>query len=511
MKLSRKILSVLLSLLLITSIILWVLAKNINPETIKQLVSNQITTLTHKKSHIDGAISWQLFPRPGLKFSKIVIGEEPLKQDYFLTIDNLILNLKITPLLRGKFVFSEVNIDGLKTQVNLDVSKETKSPGDSSHQNSNSPKSDQFAIEKLLVSHGQLTINKNGHTTVFKNLQLGVEQFNLNSTPFTVQIKARLNEYESNPLVKANINFKGRLSLTPILFHQLSSGINQSSIDGQLLLQNVLLNKFAIKKISATIKTNKTDIQFNPFTLSLYNGESIGNMDYAFATQQFSLNQTATNLNGKQLMAVLLGHELISGNLDYSIHATIPLKNPAIDTIAGKGAITIKDGEIYQLNLDNLLNNLKEKLNNLMNNPKAFDKSIFLNDWDSSKYTQGNTPFKLASIQYQFQKGTLTSDSILLQTDKLQAKGKGALYLSNMDMNSTLQVILNSNNTDLNLQKIQAILGGSFPLVVSGTIEHPEVRPDFKIIGQYWGQLLIKTKLEKPIQEIKNRLKEIMN
>lgn len=93
-------------------------SKNIKPETIKQLVSNKITAITHKQSQIDGTISWQLFPRPGLKFNKIHIGNENLNDNYSLLIDTLLLNLKITPLLKGHFVFSEINIDGLKLFIN---------------------------------------------------------------------------------------------------------------------------------------------------------------------------------------------------------------------------------------------------------------------------------------------------------------------------------------------------------------------------------------------------------
>ncbi|HAU0348361.1 TPA: AsmA family protein, partial [Legionella pneumophila] len=66
MKLLGKILLAFTALMIFVSITLWILATNIKPETIKQLVSNKITAITHKQSQIDGTISWQLFPRPGL-------------------------------------------------------------------------------------------------------------------------------------------------------------------------------------------------------------------------------------------------------------------------------------------------------------------------------------------------------------------------------------------------------------------------------------------------------------
>ncbi|MCL9685598.1 AsmA family protein [Legionella maioricensis] len=513
MKLLGKIVLTLLSLLLLASVILWILAKNINPETIKKLVSNQITALTHKQSHIDGTISWQLFPRPGLKFNKIIIGDAKLNEEYSLAIDTLLLNLKITPLLRGKFVFSEVNIDGLNTQVNLHSAKPAKSSEETSKsQSTKGSYGEQFAIERLLVSHGQVIINNNGHSTVFKNLQIGVEQFNLQNSPFTVQVKTKLAEYSSNPLINANINFKGRLSLAPSVLNQLQNGITQSFAEGQLLLQNVSLNQFVIKKVSATLKTNKEGIQFNPLTLSLYDGESIGNMDYTIATKQFSLNQTATNLNGKQLMAVLLGYEMISGGLDYSIHASIPVENPNIGTISGTGTISIKEGEIYNFSLEQLLNDLKEKLKNIISNRDLGLKNALqqLTNWDNSTYTQGNTAFKLASLQYQFQNGMLSSESILLQTDKLQVKGNGTLNLSSYELNSKLQASVNNNSAEPAMLKIQEILGGYFPLIISGTLEHPKVLPDFKAMAPLLGQQLMNPNIDRPVNQIRNRLKDLI-
>ncbi len=514
MKLLGKIVLTLLSLLLVTSIILWVLAKNINPETIKKLVGNQITTLTHKQSHIDGAISWQLFPRPGLKFSNIIIGDAQLNEEYSLAIDTMFLNLKITPLLGGKFVFSEVSIDGLNAQVNLNVTQPAKSIVQNSNpQNNKSNYGEQFAIERLLVSHGQIIINNKGHSTVFKNLQMGVEQFNFKNVPFTVQVKTKLTEYSSNPLIKANINFKGRLNLAPSIFNQLQNGITQSAAEGQILLQNISLNQFAIKKVSATLKTNKESIQFNPLTFSLYNGESIGNMNYAIATKQFSLNQTATNLNGKQLMAVFLGHEIISGGLDYSIHAIIPLENPNIGTISGTGTISIKDGEIYNFNLEQMLNNIKEKLKSITSNKQPGIKNALeqLTNWDISSSNQGNTVFKLASMQYQFQNGMLSTESILLQTDKLQVKGNGTLNLLNYELNSKLQVSVNTNNAEPAMLTIQEILGGYFPLVISGTLEQPKALPDFRAMTPRLGQQLMNTNIDKPINQIRNRLKDLIH
>ncbi|HAT8179820.1 TPA: AsmA family protein [Legionella pneumophila] len=513
MKLLGKILLAFTALMFFVSVTLWILAKNIKPETIKQLVSNKITAITHKQSHIDGTISWQLFPRPGLKFTKIHIGDDNLKDNYSLLIDTLLLNLKITPLLRGNFVFSEINIDGPKLFINQQNNDKLNFFEKIVNQyNPAKLSNEQFAIQKLLLSHGQITLNNEGHSTVLKNIQIGAEQFNLKNSPFAVQIKAKLTDAAFLQIAKANINFKGRVSLAPSIIDELNSGISKSSIEGQLQIQNILLNQFAIKKIDTTLKTHKRDIQFKPLTLSLYNGESIGDMNYVIATKQLLLNQTATNLDGKQLITSLLKHQAISGNLDYSIHASIPLKTLSVESLVSKGTVTLKDGEVYNINLDQLLNNLKIKLNSLITEtPDSIKKLTQSVDWDQNKNTQGNTKFKLANFKFQLQNGTISSDSFLLQTDKLQVNGEGRINLLNQEINSNIKATLNDNNTDNTLQKIQQALGGYFPLVVSGTVEHPTVLPDFKTISPVLNSLAIKSALTKPLKAIQKPLKELIH
>lgn len=509
MKLLGKILLGIVALILFASVTLWILAKNIKPETIKQLVNNQITAITHKKSQINGDISWQILPRPGLKFSKIQIGEEAANENYFLMADTLLFNLKITPLIKGDFVFSEINIDGLTLQINKDA-VQTAVPDGAKIKEPGEHSAHQFAIQNLSLNHGQITINSNGHRTTFKNIQAAIEQFNLQQYPFPIQLKARLIEAGSLSIARANINFKGRLTLAPSVINELQKGISKSSAEGQLSAQNILLNQFIIKNVNATVKTDKNGITFSPFTLSLYSGESVGDMNYNIPNQHITLNQTATNLDGRQLITALSGHDLISGSLDYSIHATLPLHKPLVEGIDSKGHVTIKDGQIHNINLNQLISNLKDKLNTLTLGNSSQQKSIKADDWSSETSNIGSTAFKLANIQYQIQNGLMNSDTLLLQTDTLQVNGQGSLNLINQQLSAKLKAVLNNNNSDSSMQKLQQSLGGYFPLEISGTLTRPIVLPDFKLINPLLGSLL-KNTFKKPVDKIKGQLKELLH
>lgn len=319
-----------------------------------------------------------------------------------------------------------------------------------------------------------------------------------------MQIKARLANSSYQPIMKAQLNFKGRVNLSLLLqSNPAQSGLN-SFIDGQLSLERVLINQFAIKKIGATIKTKNDLLVLNPLTISLYNGESIGDLNYAVASKILTINQTGTNLDGKSVITALLGRELVSGSLDYSLHATIPLAQNDIKSSIGKGNITIKNGQLYQINMEELLDGLRDKLLQYLDKSQLNLKKIAqLADDKLNKNKQGITPFQLISLHYQLRNGQLSSDTMLLQTDKMQIAGAGTLDLITQQIQFILHASV-TNNNDNTLMTVQRLLGGYFPLLVKGTLVSPEISPDVKAIAPVLRQLLLKKTLDKPIKLLKD-------
>lgn len=513
MKWLGKIAFILASFLIITSLVLWLLAKNINSTTIKEYVTAQITKITCKKSSIDGTISWQLLPRPGLKFTQLHIGDQHSGEDYSLAVDTLILNLKTTPLLRGKFLFSEVNIDGLKMHINQNSGEKTVPTVKTiiADRQKLNDKSVQFSIQSLILNHGEIYLNKNQKSIIFKNIQAGIENFNLDKQPFPLQVKARISGGKLDPVLKGDINFKGRLSLSSNWLHDFPGAFSKSALEGQLVIQNLLFKQFAVKKVSTIIRTSQENLLFNPLTLSLYNGESVGDMTYNLVDKKLSFNQTATDLDSVQLTTAIAGRPIVSGDLDYSIHGSMPLQSFSKELLSGKGSISIDNGEIYTIDLDKLIIALKDKIYNLIHGQEnALKKSIGLAELNINNSLPGKTPFKLLSIQYLLNNGVITSDSLLLQTDNLQVKGTGELTLATHAINGDLQATVISDG-DMSMSTAQKLLGGHFPLKITGTLEQLVVLPDINIVNRLLSYILIQDNLKKPIKNVKSKLKELLH
>lgn len=371
---------------------LWVLTKAINPSTEKDIIINALYSITGQKIQIDGKVAWHLFPRPGIKISQAHMGEKDTKGNYILYIENLLINLQITPLFSGNFVFNELKIDDL------------------------------------------------------------------------------------------NISFSEKNR-----YHQ-----------------------FKIAKIISHVEIKSGEISFKPLHLSLYSGKSVGDLSYKFDTKKLFLNQTAKRLNTKQLFMDLFNTTLAQGSMDFSMHATANLNNANWQTtVRGDGVFTIKNGILYFINLNQYVDNATRKIHSLLNQAADNLKLVLqLPFFTPSKTVQGSTNFKVFSAQYSFSEGRLISNSLLLQTNRIELKGNGEINFNNSSQNLNLSAKLITNDKAVN--KIQQLVGGSFPVKVYGTLTDPKISPDNQYLNPIISTYLLKNTLEQPVKQIGNQFKDIL-
>ncbi|MDI9819469.1 MULTISPECIES: AsmA family protein [unclassified Legionella] len=512
MKFLKKLLATFVVIFILTTIILWVLAKSIKPEIIKDYISSQLTSLTAQPSQVEGDISWQLFPRPGVKITGVQIGNESSQTNYSVKIDNLLFNLKITPLLRGKLVFSELAVNGFKVNINPNAERQVKpkksTPADK-HSTQNSL-AKQFAIERFLLSQGQVTLIQDNNKLTLSNLQVGADQFNLQKETFPLQLKSNFILTSANKAVaKASVSFKGSLALSASLFNDPLTVLQQTPLNGQLSLQNLRIKQFKVNKISANVKTKAGSLLLNPLTLNLYNGESVGDLSYEFANMKFDLNQTATNLDGSKLLYDLT-RKNFKGTADFSLHAQASMQNTDWqNTVTGKGNLTIKDGIVESIDLDKFIDETSNLINGLISgNKENINRTLQPGQFENPDFFKGNTNFRLLTLQYALQEGKLQSDSLVLQTDRLQLKGEGTLNLRDNLLDGHLLAKVSLTNPSVD--KIQQLLGGSFPVLIKGNLVTPIILPDLKVINPLLTRFWLKETLTKPVKQIHKQLKSLL-
>lgn len=484
-------------LLIFFCIIGWTILKSIKPELIKDYVSAQLTAFTQQPSKVTGEVSWQMFPHPGVKLTSVEIGEEN-KTRYTAKLENLRFDLKIMPLLSGKLVFTELNVNGFSVDVNLN--NEYSHPPILQEKiltKKSNNISEKFAIERILLSRGQLAVTQGQEKIIFSNLQIGAEQFNLKKAFFPVQLRTNL-EVRSEEIkqVAAFANFKGRVALSNFSYPDILMLLKNTALKGQLVVENLDCAPFKINKITTNIKTKLGILLFNPLTINLYNGESVGDLSYDFATRKFLFNQTATNLDGNKLVYDLIKNNSFKGGVDLSVHTQGDLRQKDWkDKMTVKGNLTIKEGAMQLINLDEVVLEMANKMSAMLN--KTSQTNPQLSQLTGLSSYKGDIRFRLLTLQYSLQNAKLRSDSYVLQTNNIQLKGEGEFNFAQKKLDSRLLATINLDNPKL--IKVQETLGGSFPLLIKGTLEEPTILPNLKVIGPMLTRMWLRETLLSPI------------
>jgi|GEM_PF-2557135 len=504
MKLIKKLFAAALMFLLITSLALWVLSRSIKPEMLREYISGQLSHITAQKSQINGEMTWQLFPQPGIKINDIQVGDDQSSKEYSLHLNKLQLNLKIAPLLRGKLVFNDLAVKGFRLLIKSDASTAVSRTANSSKtQQSVNPFAEQIAIDRLMLSDGQAIIQSKDRQLIFNDLQIGAEDINLQAMLFPFQLKSNIVYLDhNNKIASTKIQFKGHTLLTSALLNDPLGQLKSAQLSGQLDVQNARSGQIKLGKLQANTRFKQGILQLNPLTINLYDGQSFGDFRYELAEKNIQLNQTASALNSAKLSHDLFGKTLLKGKLDMSLHIQTDLnQNNWQPSSLGNGNISIKDGSLEAIDLNRIIDASSQKINKMLTSIQpGLTLGTSANPLDEPMFFKGNTPFKLLSIPWRLENNSVHSEALLLQMDKLQVKGDSQLNLLDYALNGHLRATVLVDDKKIN--QIQTLLGGSFPLLIKNTVTEPRVVPDFSKISPVITKAWLNHTLTRPVRSL---------
>ncbi len=505
MKWLKKTLTALLLVIIITVVAIWILTKSISPNAVKDVINKQLSALTTNKSHVNGEVHWQLFPRPGIKITQIVIVDDVSQAD--ILIENLLLNLKIHSLVRGQLVFKEIEIDGMSINIkNPSIPAHVIAKITAPHSTEQDKAMVQFDIGRFSLNHGQLSIIESQQKMTFKKLKINVKQLNLKNTYFPLEEKTTFSISSSGNKIQGVLDFDGNIRVPESPFTVPSITPPYTGIKGHLLMENFLYNQIKISKINAHVLTKKDMLILNPLNLSLYSGKSTGDLSYQFPTKKLFLNQKATGLNSEPLFRHLFGKKLVKGRLDMTIHGSTALSgNHWKNNLMGTGSLTIKEGILYFVDLQSLADDATKKMHSLPTQDESDLKLALSKPLINPKVNlPGTTSFQLLNIKARLNDNKLISDALLFQTTTMELKGNAQLDLNNDDLQGSLSAkLLMADNI---VGNIQQLLGGSFPLKLSGTVAKPEILPNDHQINPIMTRYILKSAIKQPVKQIKHQL-----
>jgi uncharacterized protein involved in outer membrane biogenesis len=514
MKFIRNALLTVIFILILTVTSLWAITYWIKPHAFKVIAQKQLSSLTHQDSRFDGKISWRVFPRPGLHITNVRIGD-PKKTDasYAFLVDNLLFNIQIMPLFRGQLVFDQLALDGFKLYVNLDAP-----PADATQKKQPSSKTkrrlhaSRVALKSLLLTNGQMLIthHRTEHAT-FENVRLEAWFPRQKHEQVPIQLKAML--HTDNPIspLQTEISYKGLIRLAPNNEKTANTMINNLELDGQVVLQNIVLKHYEFTRANTHLVFNHNQLNLNPLTISLYNGESIGQLRYQLDTKQLEFNQTGTSLNAEPIFQHLLGDKPphFKGTLDFSVHALAQLTEPSwLKKSKLNGSFTLKDGTLSYVDLKAITHEATQTIRNLItqNFNVIQDTLAHLKPWNMNDYL-GNTAFELINLQFKTNNEHLLLYNLLLETKKMHLKGQGDYNFDTNNINAHLTAKISTY--DPAMLAIQQVLVQGFPLTVSGTFDDLAIHVDRTAMGEVLTKGLLSDPLTTPIKLLHHHIKKL--
>jgi AsmA protein len=520
----KRLLSLSLILLLLITVSLIILTKTIDPNRYRNQIESFFYHKTGRSLDIAGNIHWSFFPTLGIIIPDVTIGNP--KSDYlnnnndtskqaFAKIGEIKFEAKFLPLFMGRVEISDIHIDHANIKL-IQYSAATNNWGHwAEHQprlrfyasldkkaTLMSPKKDinlpvrQVEIQNLSVTNSQIDYqdltNKN-HDTL-SGVQFYLRNFKPDShSPVSLSFtfKRENNPNQVNINIESNAHLKKNFELLEL---------KEFTLKADWLRPNT--EKLAIQintNITATNNTNKKQISFNDLEIGIATMRAHGEAHISSQADQALLDwQLATDKTAlKPFLMALSGDKTggrFSGDLSSKTQGQLNLlANNLMDSLNANLIFTIHNGRLDGINLAALIQKAKRLIKGTQGDQG--DQGTQSPDTNSSNYTD----FNQMTGTIHCQNGHANNQDLIIEFAPYIAKGAG-------------QVAINAGEAgkidyELNLQdsKDSTVV---LPIMISGTLSHPVIRPDFeKIAGQYLKNQ-IKNQLENVIKNPKEQWKE---
>ena len=500
----KRLFALSLVLLLLITLSLIILTRTIDPNRYRNQIESFFYHKTGRSLDISGKIHWSFFPTLGIVIPDLTIGN-PSSNDSkqpFAKIGEIKFEAKFLPLLLGRVEISDIHIDKAYIQL-VQYSHDTNNWSHwAQHQPRlrfyasldkkslvMSPKKDinlpirSYEIHNLSVTNSQIEYEDLANKThdTLSHLQFYLRDFKPNAhSPVSLSFIAKRENDPSQLNIKIDTNAHVKKNLELI-------ELKEFTLKADWLRPNT--EKCAIQ-INTNITAEKKQISLNNLEISLANMRGHGDAHVAMQAEQALLHWqlAADNTALKPFLMALSGDKTggrFSGDLSYKTQGQLNLtaKNP-MDSMNANLIFTVHNGRLDGINLVALIQKAKGLITGT---PSPNTKS------------DNYTDFSQMTGTIQAQHGYANNQDLLIEFTPYTAKGAGQLQI-NAGKAGKIDYALNvqdSNDTTLVL-----------PIIISGNLEHPNIRPDFeKIAGQYLKNK-IKNQLEDVIKNPKEQWKQ---
>ncbi|MDF1655083.1 MAG: AsmA family protein [Coxiellaceae bacterium] len=263
---------------------------------------------------------------------------------------------------------------------------------------------------------------------------------------------------------------------------------------GKINIGSLIVNKITFNNLRIHTTNNAGHITLAPITANLYGGDvnAQATMLANKTIPDYSFSASIAHVNlGKALMSI--AHKnVMDGKANFSTQLTSSgnTQGTVMRNLSGNGQLLVNNGKLFGFNLDKLV----------------AQATAFLKQGKVGKpqlSTGNETNFSRLSGSYHINHGILTNNDLALLTNGAMASGRGQINMVNQTINYRMQVGPRAPTI--------AQQPWNFPLVISGSLDHPKITPNIaSIVGQVIKKV-IQDQTKKTGKQIQQFFKGLFN
>ena len=256
-----------------------------------------------------------------------------------------------------------------------------------------------------------------------------------------------------------------------------------TKLDGIVKINNLQTNNLKISNVSAKISGNTRITKIAPITASLYRGKAKGQViiNSSYKTPRYSLSQTLSNISVQALLRDLANTSKLSGTMNMSTSLAMAGAGP--QGLNGSGQFSIDNGILDGVDIKYEM----QRINAFIKKQK-----------EPTAPSNAKTVFSKMSGSFKIARGVISNRDFTMISDSITILGQGTANLVNKQLNYRIQATLTDESQGEELLRWQKNLGGSFPILITGTFDNPKVQPDWQAITTS----IIKGQAKKHIEKV---------
>lgn len=535
MKKALKFISVLVGLIvLLCAIAIMGITMLVNPNDFKGKISEAVHDATGLQLTFNGNIRWSFFPWVGVQINQVQLSNAPgFGNQPFAQIKQVYVRVELVPLFKHQVNVSNILVDGLELHLiknangvanweSLDKKLST-STSTSSSKSKNTATTTNTSTSTTTSAHPMTWAIagvdiKDGHVTWVdqqKKQSYDVSDIQLNShavkldQPFPVSLHFVLQS--TQPAVKMNVqlnstvtagpndqfNAQGKMNidnlqasttqLNDIAVQFIINNSKTLTANGDVKIASAQLSKFKINNIAAQYSYQNNIAKLTQISAKLYQGDYNGNLTYVMGGKT-PLITTDAHLSGVQIENLF--HDLttmtrlqLAGTGEVNTHLTTTgtTSDAMLAHLSGTLQMNISNGSVKGVDIPHLI---------------SMGKSLLNKEAPSLQGGTNQTDFSKLSASALINNGIANNNDLLLQSQYLQATGKGSVDMVKKNINYQLTaqpVHPDSGKPD----------GMAIPITITGSFDNLSIRPDLDV--------LVKSTVQQQIDKQKDLIKSRIN